>query len=61
MMRPLADAEPVPLAVAILNAKSLVRSISGYRGMGLWGVIGTLPLPITSLPYLLITFHTAAS
>src|SRR6185503_11247070 len=27
MMRPLADAEPVPLAVAILNAKSLTRSI----------------------------------
>jgi hypothetical protein len=27
MMRPLADADPVPLAVAILNAKSLVRSM----------------------------------
>src|SRR6185369_9874215 len=27
MMRPLAEAEPVPLAVAILNAKSLARSI----------------------------------
>ena len=27
MIRPLADAEPVPLAVAILNAKSLTRSI----------------------------------
>src|SRR5258705_5445574 len=27
MMRPFAEADPVPLAVAILNAKSLVRSI----------------------------------
>ena len=27
MIRPLADAEPVPFAVAILNAKSLTRSI----------------------------------
>src|SRR4029079_13855247 len=27
MIRPLADAEPVPLAVAILNAKSLLRFI----------------------------------
>src|SRR5688572_13772866 len=27
MMRPFADAEPVPLAVAILNAKSLTRFI----------------------------------
>src|SRR4051794_15723256 len=26
MMRPLAEADPVPLAVAILNAKSLTRS-----------------------------------
>ena len=27
MIRPLAEADPVPLAVAILNANSLVRSI----------------------------------
>ena len=27
MIRPLADADPVPFAVAILNAKSLTRSI----------------------------------
>src|SRR6185503_3638165 len=35
MMRPLADADPVPLAVAILKAKSLTRSIrypSGSTG-----------------------------
>ena len=30
MIRPLADAEPVPLAVAILNAKSLTR----FMGLG---------------------------
>ena len=29
MMRPFALAEPVPLAVAILKAKSLTRSITG--------------------------------
>jgi hypothetical protein len=27
MIRPLADADPVPFAVAILNAKSFARSI----------------------------------
>ena len=32
MMRPLADADPVPLAVAILNAKSLTRSMSAFVG-----------------------------
>src|SRR5262245_34220088 len=30
MMRPLAEADPVPLAVAILNAKSLTRSIPQF-------------------------------
>jgi hypothetical protein len=32
MMRPLADAEPVPLAVAILKAKSLTRSMDTILG-----------------------------
>src|SRR5688572_25949742 len=31
MMRPFAEAEPVPFAVAILNAKSLTRSMSSRR------------------------------
>src|SRR3954471_16456079 len=30
MMRPLADADPVPFAVAILNANSLTRSMPLY-------------------------------
>ena len=31
MIRPFAEADPVPLAVAILNAKSLTRSMSSLR------------------------------
>src|SRR5512141_3041177 len=42
MISPLADADPVPLAVAILNAKSLIRCIletaTGYKRVSKPGV-----------------------
>src|SRR6187402_1556679 len=42
MMSPLAEAEPVPLAVAILKAKSLTRSMDTILGLREVGVLAHL-------------------